>query len=53
MPGARRSVHSEELLESYNGITTAYEAYLKGAEIAGEINYNNKTCRLLVVYFNN
>ncbi|XP_028412435.1 long-chain-fatty-acid--CoA ligase 5-like [Dendronephthya gigantea] len=36
IPGAKRSAFSEKLLETYDGITTAYEAYLKGAEISGD-----------------
>ncbi|CAB4001011.1 long-chain-fatty-acid-- ligase 1-like [Paramuricea clavata] len=36
IPGAKRSAFCEELLDSYDGITTAYEAYLRGAEISGD-----------------
>ncbi|XP_028412436.1 long-chain-fatty-acid--CoA ligase 5-like isoform X1 [Dendronephthya gigantea] len=36
IPGAKRSAFSEKLCETYDGITTAYEAYLKGAEKSGD-----------------
>ena len=40
IPGAKRNAFSEKLVDSYDGVTTAYEAYLKGAEIAGKVMFS-------------